>query len=72
VLWLCLAFVTAMLAMTVAVISISGLDLLTLMSVVILGFIDAAMIGALRYKGEDPMAQFDADRPPPRPFWRRR
>ena len=31
------------------------------------------MIGALRYKGEDPMAQFDPpDREPPRPFWRRK
>lgn len=73
VLWIALAFATMMLAMTFAVIALYGLDILTLTTIVILGFTVAAMIGALRYKGEDPMAQFDPpDREPPRPFWRRR
>lgn len=73
VLWICLAFATALLAMTVAVISIYGLDILTLFTAIALGFMVAAMIGALRYKGVDPMAQFDPpDRQPPRRFWRRK
>lgn len=73
VLWIALAFATLMLAMTCAVIGFYGLDVLTLTTVVILGFTIAAMIGQLRYKGEDPMAQFDPpDREPPRPFWRRK
>jgi hypothetical protein len=64
VLWMSLAFASVLFAMTIAVITLYGLDILTLFTAVILGFVLAAMIGALRYKGEDPMAQFD---PPPRP-----
>lgn len=72
VLWICLAFATMLLALTFAVIALYGLDLLTLFSVVVLGFLVAAMLGAVRYKGEDPMAQFDPpERPKPRGFWRR-
>jgi len=72
VLWIALAFATLMLAMTFAVIANYGLDFLTLITAIVLGFVVAAMIGALRYKGEDPMAQFDdPNREPPRPFWRR-
>lgn len=72
VLWISLAFATMMLALTFAVIALYGLDILTLFSVVILGFLVAAMLGAVRYKGEDPMAQFDPpERPKPRGFWRR-
>ena len=72
VLWISLAFTTLMLAMTVAVIALYGLDLLTIFTAVGLGFIAAAMIGQLRYKGEDPMAQFDPpERPKPKGFWRR-
>jgi hypothetical protein len=73
VLWVCLTFAMTMLAMTVAVISIYGLDILTIFTGIALAFLVAAMIGALRYEGEDPMAQFDPpDRPPPRRFWRRK
>lgn len=73
ILWVGLAFATLMLALTFAVIASSGLDLLTLISAAILAILVAAMIGALRYKGEDPMAQFDPpDVAPPRPFWRRK
>lgn len=73
VLWICLTFATMMLALTVAVISIYGLDILTLFTGIALAFVVAAMIGALRYKGVDPMAQFDPpDRPPPRRFWHRK
>ena len=72
VLWISLAFAGALFAMTFGVVTFYGLDFLTLVTLVILGFVIAAMIGALRYKGEDPMAQFD---PPPRPksrrFWKR-
>ncbi|MBJ7354760.1 MAG: hypothetical protein JHC98_08050 [Thermoleophilaceae bacterium] len=73
VLWVGLAFASVMFAMTVAVIGLYGLDVLTLMTIVPVGFLVAAMIGALRYKGEDPMAQFDPpDRAPPKRFWRRK
>ncbi|MBJ7458816.1 MAG: hypothetical protein JHD02_06500 [Thermoleophilaceae bacterium] len=72
-LWVGLAFATFLFTMTVAVIGLYGLDLLTLMTIIPLGFLVAAMIGALRYKGEDPMARFDPpDRQPPRSFWRRK
>ncbi|MGK2877450.1 MAG: hypothetical protein ACSLFF_02555 [Solirubrobacterales bacterium] len=72
-LWVGLAFSSFLFAMTVAVIGLYGLDVLTLMTIVPLGFLVAAMIGALRYKGEDPMAQFDPPDPvAPRPFWRRK
>lgn len=73
VLWVGLAFSSVLFVLTLAVIGLYGLDILTLMTIVPLGFLVAAMIGALRYKGEDPMAQFDPpDREPPRPFWRRK
>ena len=72
-LWVGLAFASFMFMMTVAVIGLYGLDILTLITIVPLGFLVAAMIGALRYKGEDPLAKFDPpDREPPRPFWRRK
>lgn len=72
VLWIALTFSTMLLTLTVAVIALYGLDILTLLTAVMLGFVVAAMIGQLRYKGEDPMAQFDPpDREPPQPFWRR-
>lgn len=73
VLWVALSFATLMLAMTVAVIAFYGLDLLTLVTALMLIFIVAAMIGQLRYKGEDPMAQFDPpERPKPSGFFRRK
>lgn len=73
VLWISLAFASVLFMMTVAVIALYGLDILTLFTIIPLGFVVAAMIGALRYKGEDPMAQFDPpDREPPRRFWRRK
>jgi hypothetical protein len=73
VLWVALAFASVMLLLTVAVIGIYGLDILTLFTVVPVGFLVAAMIGALRYQGEDPMAQFDPpDRAPPKRCWRRK
>lgn len=72
VLWIALVFATAMLVMTCAVIGFYGLDILTLSTAAMLIVIMAAMIGALRYKGEDPMAQFDPqDREAPKSFWRR-
>ncbi|MGH2958905.1 MAG: hypothetical protein ACRDKE_04825 [Solirubrobacterales bacterium] len=73
VIWIGLAFSSVLFVMTVAVIGLYGLDVLTLMTIIPLGFLVAAMIGALRYQGEDPMAQFDPpDREPPRAFWRRK
>jgi uncharacterized membrane protein len=73
VLWIALAFASVMFIMTLAVIGIYGLDILTLFTIVPVGFLVVAMIGALRYKGEDPMAQFDPpDRVPPKRFWRRK
>ncbi len=73
VIWIGLAFSSVLFVLTLAVIGLYGLDILTLMTIVPLGFLVAAMIGALRYKGEDPMARFDPpDREPPRPFWRRK
>lgn len=73
VIWVGLAFSSVLFVLTLAVIGLYGLDFLTLITIVPLGFLVAAMIGALRYKGEDPMAQFDPpDRDPPRPFWRRK
>ncbi|MGH2907014.1 MAG: hypothetical protein ACRDKI_09655 [Solirubrobacterales bacterium] len=64
VLWISLAFASVLFAMTVAVISYSGIDVLTLSALILLGVAVYTLIGAVRYKGEDPMAQFD---PPPRP-----
>jgi Flp pilus assembly protein TadB len=73
VLWIALAFASVFFFMTVAVIGLYGLDILTLFTLLAVGFLVAAMIGALRYKGEDPMAQFDPpDREPPKRFWRRK
>lgn len=73
VLWIALAFATAMLAMTFAVIALYGLDFLTIFTAALLIVIVAAMAGALRYKGEDPMAQFEPhDDLRPRPFGRTR
>lgn len=63
VLWLGLAFSSFLFAITLAVISFSGLDLLTILSACLFGFMTFVLIGAVRYKGEDPMAKFD---PPPR------
>ncbi len=57
--WIGLAFSTMLLALTCAVVYLYGLDVLTLVSLVVLGFLVAAMIGTLRYKGEDPMQQFE-------------
>jgi hypothetical protein len=72
VLWLSLAFAMLLFALTVGVMTIYGVDVLTLFTVAILGFVIAAMVGALRYKGEDPMAQFDPPARPKRRFWRRK
>ena len=71
VLWISLAFASVVFVMTLGVISFYGLDILTLSTAVIVGFIIAAMIGALRYKGEDPMAQFDPPARPKRHWFRR-
>lgn len=59
VLWIGLAFTAFMFFMTAVVIGGNGLNLLSLMTLAMLAMIAAAMIGALRYKGEDPMEQFD-------------
>jgi membrane glycosyltransferase len=64
VLWISLAFSSVLFVMTLAVISFSGLDILTLLTAGLFGFMSFVLIGAVRYKGEDPMAKFD---PPPRP-----
>jgi hypothetical protein len=66
VLWVGLAFATLMLTLTVAVIFFYGLDILTVTTLAILLMVAAAMVGALRYKGEDPMAQFDSGEIPAR------
>lgn len=66
VLWIGLAFGAMLLALTLGVIALYGLDFLTLLTAAILVMVVAAMIGALRYKGEDPMAQFDPPRVPKR------
>ncbi len=72
VLWIGLAFGAMLLALTFGVIALYGLDFLTLLTAAILVMIVAAMIGALRYKGEDPMAQFDPPQPPERRGFRRK
>lgn len=70
ILWVCLAFVSALFAMTFGVMTFYGVTFLGLITLVALGFVIAAMVGALRYKGEDPMAQFDPPREPKsRFFW---
>jgi hypothetical protein len=69
VLWVALTFATFMLLATAAVVSYAGLDLLSLITLGLLLMLVAGMIGALRYKGEDPLAHLD---PPQRPQRRRR
>jgi len=62
VLWIGLAFSSVLFVMTIAVISFTGVDILTLFAAALFGFMSFVLIGAVRYKGEDPMAKFD---PPP-------
>lgn len=62
VLWLALAFASMLLALTFGVVAINGVHVLELVSILVLGALVLGMIGALRHKGVDPMAQFD---PPP-------
>lgn len=69
ILWVCLAFVSALFAMTFGVMTFYGVTILGLFTLVALGFVIAAMVGALRYKGEDPMAQFDPPREPKSKFF---
>jgi xanthine/uracil permease len=69
IVWICTAFISLLFVMTLSVIARNGLDILTIFTLVILGFILAALIGMLRYKGSDVMAQFD---PPDRPAKKRR
>jgi hypothetical protein len=69
VIWLSLAFMVGFLAMTAAVISKDGLDVLSIGTAALVMVAIYGLIGALRYKGEDPMAKFD---PPPRPKRHRR
>ncbi|MFY9489084.1 MAG: hypothetical protein WAP35_10390 [Solirubrobacterales bacterium] len=64
VLWMAFSFMFALFALTIGVIVAYGLDPLTVVTLAILGMACYALFGALRYKGEDPMAQFD---PPPLP-----
>lgn len=64
VLWMALSFATVMFVLTIGVIVSSGLDILEVFTVILLAGIIYGLVGALRYKGEDPMAQFD---PPPIP-----
>lgn len=69
VLWISLAFVAALFALTFGVMTFYGVSFIGLFSLVGLGFVAAAMIGAIRYKGEDPMAQFDPPREPKSKFF---
>lgn len=71
VIWLSMAFAAAILAMTFAVIAFYGPSLLTIITAAGLFAVIYAMIGALRYRGEDPMAQFDPPRRPKRERRRR-
>ncbi|MBI5310668.1 MAG: hypothetical protein HZB14_06535 [Actinobacteria bacterium] len=64
VLWMALSFATVMFVLTIGVIVSSGLDILEVFTVILLSGIIYGLVGALRYKGDDPMAQFD---PPPLP-----
>lgn len=61
VLWVGLAFASSMVLVTVYVIGTNGLNFLALITLALLLMLAAAMIGALRYKGVDPIAQFDAE-----------
>lgn len=72
VLWMALAFVTSMLALTAAVIYLDGFDPLAFAALVVFCAVIYGLIGALRHKGVDPMAQFDRPRVPKRRFGRRR
>lgn len=72
VLWAALAFASALLALTGAVILLSGVNLLEIVALVVLAAIIYGLIGALRYKGADPMAQFDPPPIPKRRLGRRR
>lgn len=63
VLWLALAFVAALFSLTTWVMFINGVNWLALLSLVMLGYIMIALVGMLRYKGQDPMAQFDTQLP---------
>lgn len=63
VLWLALAFVAALFSLTTWVMFANGVNWLALLSLVILGYILIALAGMLRYKGQDPMAQFDSELP---------
>lgn len=69
VLWICLAFVSALFAMTFGVMTFYGVTVLGVLSLIALGFVIAAMIGAMRFKGEDPMAKFDPPREPKSKFF---
>lgn len=69
VLWIALAFVSVMFALTLGVIYMSGLDVLEIVVMAMLAAVIYGLIGALRYQGSDPMAQFE---PPPIPKRRRR
>lgn len=69
VLWISLAFVGALFALTFGVMTFYGVSIIGLFTLVGLGFVAAAMIGAIRYKGEDPMAQFDPPREPKSKFF---
>lgn len=64
VLWMALAFASVLFALTAGIIVSSGLDILEVFTLILLGGLIYGLIGALRYKGDDPMAQFD---PPPIP-----
>lgn len=59
VLWVGLAFAAFMIFVTAVVIGSSGPDFLSLTTMAMLLILAAAMIGALRYKGEDPMEPFE-------------
>ncbi|MBI4898359.1 MAG: hypothetical protein HY827_08325 [Actinobacteria bacterium] len=59
VLWIALAFASMLMSLTLGVIYASGLDVLELIVVVMLGAVIFVLIGALRYRGVDPMAQFE-------------
>lgn len=64
VIWVALAFASVMFSLTLGVIAVSGLDILEVFTLLMLGGVIYGLFGALRHKGEDPMAQFD---PPPIP-----
>ncbi|MBK5230028.1 MAG: hypothetical protein JJE27_02535 [Thermoleophilia bacterium] len=72
VLWMALAFVAAMLALTAGVIYANGFDPLAIVALVVFCAVIYGLIGALRYKGVDPMEQFDRPRAPKRRRFRRR